>query len=428
MKKNRVQLFALALIFLVPALKLDAQNVAVNETGDPPHPSSMLDISSTNKGLLIPRMTSQQRTDIASPATGLLVFDTDVNSFQFYDGGNWIQLSGGATTNYWSLSGSNIFNNNAGNIGIGINSPLYKLHLQSAPNEFGFVHTDGNVTLGTYIGGSAGGGWIGTVSNHPFNIFTNNGGAQFSFQTDGSVDMNSSASPGTTIRIANAGNESGDIRGISTDLRINARTTNAFIGGNAGNLILQYIPVGSFGAFAGNVGIGTPTPNEKLVIQTANGYGLIHTNGTVNVGTYVGGQAINGGWFGTKSNHPLMFFTNNGNASMTILQNGNIGIGTISPTYKLSVNGSIQSKEVRVETGWADFVFDKGYKLPALKDVEKFINENKHLPGIPSANEIQEKGLALGEIQTKMMQKIEELTLYIIELEKQVKELKETRK
>ena len=113
---------------------------------------------------------------------------------------------------------------------------------------------------------------------------------------------------------------------------------------------------------------------------------------------------------------------------MTIATNGNVGIGTINPAYKLSVSGTIQTKEVRVETGWADFVFDKGYQLKPLPEVEAFIHINKHLENIPSAKEIQDNGLAVGEVQTKMMQKIEELTLYVIELQKQINELKKNMK
>ena len=101
---------------------------------------------------------------------------------------------------------------------------------------------------------------------------------------------------------------------------------------------------------------------------------------------------------------------------MTLLPNGNFGIGTINPTYPLAVNGVIRCKEVRVETNWADYVFDEKYKLPSLESVSSFIKENKHLQGIPAASDIKKNGLAVGEVQTKMMEKIEELSLYIIDL------------
>ncbi len=95
---------------------------------------------------------------------------------------------------------------------------------------------------------------------------------------------------------------------------------------------------------------------------------------------------------------------------------GNVGIGTTNPTHKLSVAGTIRSQEILVEiTGWADYVFEKDYKLRSLDDVATYIKQNKHLPGILSAKEIQENGLAVGETQARMMEKIEELTLYLIE-------------
>ncbi|RYF83660.1 MAG: hypothetical protein EOO03_15325, partial [Chitinophagaceae bacterium] len=87
---------------------LQAQSVAINTDGAQPHNSAALDIKSTAKGILIPRLTSAQRTGIATPAAGLLVYDTDNNSFWFFNGNNWITLaapSGGALGG-WSLSGN----------------------------------------------------------------------------------------------------------------------------------------------------------------------------------------------------------------------------------------------------------------------------------------------------------------------------------
>ncbi|MBI1742162.1 hypothetical protein HYR54_03740 [Candidatus Acetothermia bacterium] len=96
----------------------------------------------------------------------------------------------------------------------------------------------------------------------------------------------------------------------------------------------------------GNVGTGTTTPTEKLVIQTATGnYGVVHTDGTVSVGTWAGAGATGapGGWYGTKSNHKLHFFTNDGAARMTIDTAGNVGIGTVNPTERLTVAGNISA-------------------------------------------------------------------------------------
>ena len=103
---------------------------------------------------------------------------------------------------------------------------------------------------------------------------------------------------------------------------------------------------------------------------------------------------------------------------------GNVGIGTTSPNNKLDVKGTIRAEEVVVATGWSDFVFEEGYDLRSLDYVENYINDNKHLPDIPSAKEVKENGLSMAQMMAKQMQKIEELTLYLIELKKENEELK----
>ncbi|MNQ28453.1 hypothetical protein D3C85_417460 [compost metagenome] len=104
---------------------------------------------------------------------------------------------------------------------------------------------------------------------------------------------------------------------------------------------------------------------------------------------------------------------------------GNVGIGTNAPGNKLDVNGTVHSKEVKVDvTGWPDYVFKKEYDLPTLDEVEKHINEKGYLKNIPSEEEALKNGISLGEMNAKLLQKIEELTLYIIEQNKEIQIIK----
>jgi hypothetical protein len=127
-------------------------------------------------------------------------------------------------------------------------------------------------------------------------------------------------------------------------------------------------------------------------------------NGTIQLG-------YDGGWGNANIGLPLGIW----NAQ------GNVGIGTLNPQEKLSVKGKIRAQEIKVEmTGWSDFVFEPKYGLMPLGLLESYINENKHLPGIPSAAEVKEQGIELGEMNKKLLQKIEELSLYIIQQDKRI--------
>ncbi len=105
------------------------------------------------------------------------------------------------------------------------------------------------------------------------------------------------------------------------------------------------------------------------------------------------------------------------------------GTATMPGNYRLYVTGGILTEKVRVaipnSTQWADFVFAPEYRLRPLKEVEAFIAENCHLPEIPSAEQVQKEGTDLAEIDAKLLQKVEELTLYVIELQKQIDQLKQ---
>jgi hypothetical protein len=111
---------------------------------------------------------------------------------------------------------------------------------------------------------------------------------------------------------------------------------------------------------------------------------------------------------------------------MRILSNGNVLIGQstqVNSTYLLDVNGNVRADKVVVNTSGADFVFDSSYNLLSLSEVENFIHQNHHLPQIASAKEMQNEGVDLGENQTKLLQKTEELTLYIIDQNKLIESM-----
>ncbi len=190
----------------------------------------------------------------------------------------------------------------------------------------------------------------------------------------------------------------------------------------------------------GDIGIGTTNPLEKLDVA-----GKIRTEDIKLIGkigkdlaypfTYNGisFDQYSLGWFNDpnvssdygyslwiSSFGGIKFFTS-GHFQIAINEFGNVGVGTANPQYKLDVNGTIRAKEIKVESTGADFVFEDSYELPTLDFVAEHIKEKKHLPGIPSAREVSREGLSLGDMNTKLLQKIEELTLYVIELKEENK-------
>lgn len=114
-------------------------------------------------------------------------------------------------------------------------------------------------------------------------------------------------------------------------------------------------------------------------------------------------------------------------AAMQLTDGGNLLIGKTSQAntaYKVDINGKVRANEIVVNTTGADFVFESGYPLRPIADLEKFVKQNRHLPEIPSAKTMQQEGVGISDLQTRLLQKVEELTLYIIQQQKEIDELK----
>lgn len=196
---------------------------------------------------------------------------------------------------------------------------------------------------------------------------------------------------------------------------------------------------------AGDVGIGTTSPSSgHLQIETDTNFPAIYLVGNSagwgsgiqfyntgyapgrNYGMYAGAD----GTFHLVDNTaavPRVSFTPAGNV---VLQwaGGNVGIGTTNPQHLLHVAGTIGAEEVIVSSTGADYVFQPGYRLRPLSEVNAFIQQNHHLPDIPSDAEVKKNGLSLGDMQAKLLAKVEELTLHMIEADERSKRDEERNK
>lgn len=160
------------------------------------------------------------------------------------------------------------------------------------------------------------------------------------------------------------------------------------------------------------------TPTGRVGIgDTVAGIHKFYVNSPMRVGGSLkvdGGLSVSGVF---SVNNNINFNANGGAYFSDFVAIGN--------GFYCNTNGSLKVKDLRVTlTDWSDFVFDDGYRLMPLGEVERYIDANRHLPDIPSAQEVEENGVDVGEMNKLLLQKVEELTLYIIDLQKQIDELK----
>nr|WP_315202955.1 hypothetical protein [uncultured Flavobacterium sp.] len=317
-------------------------------------------------------------------------------------------------------------------------------------NKSIYFETGGNERFRIKYNGSIG---IGTIN--PLQKLDVNGGIRFNTGASGGLYAGENTShPRKVFGVDAIGSQFSYIQSPDSDADDGIQFKNS--NGIALATILE----------GGNVGIGTTNPKFKLEVSSGakiktttigatmmsaeNGwirdgwltgcYGPAVWDQTISKwvrpsGTYndIGGIVFQdeGTYFifdkaGTQLEYTNTEFLNKAYMYANIL-NGNVGIGTIIPDTKLTVNGTVHAKEVKIDLNISapDYVFAKEYKLKSLEEVEDYIKENSHLPEIPSAEEIEKKGLMLAEMNMSLLKKIEELTLYAIEQQKQNKEQQE---
>ncbi len=295
------------------------------------------------------------------------------------------------TANYFTIL-------NGGNIGIGTTTPTYKLDVIGGARFTGAFVVGNDLMTATKLQISNGRLFELQGSATTLNIFDASAGySRMNINANGNIGI------GTTVDA-----------GYKLDVTGTGRFTGAFVVDNdiMTRTKLQ-ISNGRLFEFQG-------TPTSLNIFDASAGYSRmnINANGNISIGTTVDA--------GYKLNVVGDIY------SSTKILIGTIGLNT--GTYSLAVNGSalFTKAVVKQSTSWPDYVFEPDYKLPALKDVETFLINNKHLPDMPTATEVEKNGIDLGDTQTILLKKVEELTLYMIDqnkkMERQGEEINDLKK
>ena len=490
--KNLLRSLSVTLSFTV-AVSSFAQKDNVGIGTSRPDQSAVLDLSSSNKGLLMPRMSLQQRAAIQSPAVGLVVYQTDfLSGFYYYNGKDWNPVSSegqnsvAGTDGDWSLIGNDLTSTPTAFIGTTSNNPLV---FKMAGQKSGYIDNTTGSTFFGYLAGNVNTG----ANNLGFGstaMALNQGGLGNIAIGSSALYSNVSGTYNVAIGYTALYN---NIAGSNTGIGFAALNTNTAGTGNVayGYQSLYSNNIGNYNTAVGSNSLYSNTGNNNLGIGFASLY--LNNSGIDNIGIgYQAGYSNNGSsntFIGKNSGYSnigsgsvfigkdagynetgssKLYIANSNTATPLIKDdfvNNNLKfhLGTTAPTpttgylaigdfvtaagttggagglgipamatagdkYRLIVQDGILTEKLKValrnSTDWADYVFDKSYKLMSLEKVEAFIKTNKHLPNVPSAEEMAATGIDMQKTSTKFMEKIEELTLYMIEMNKEIKALK----
>ena len=342
-----------------------------------------------------------------------------------------------------------------GKLGIGITNPLTKVHVYGSEDELLTMHSSDWITnkevgvqflLGTdFLGidwnNVNDGGVLKFLDG--FDNFSTSGQENLRIENNGYVGIGTD-DPQTKLHVDGGPQVSETGQGdfqvgspVNLHLRFDENDIAAKNGNNPATLNIQQ--------YGGNISMGLDVSSRVSIGPTFIPQSKLHIAGGADVNLVHGGElilgsilepnlAMDGNEIQARDNNlasPLYLQQGGGDIVMLPGENGQVGIGINnvnnfpSDNYLLAVDGRILAEEVRVELSgdWPDYVFQPSYNLRSLEEVEACIKTKGHLPGIPSAMKVESEGIELGDMQKTMMEKIEELTLYLIEANKSIKTL-----
>lgn len=400
-------------------------NVGIGTTK--PDQSAILDLSSTNKGLLMPRVTLQQRNSIQNPANGLIVYQTDLLSgFYYYDGKEWKNIGSetsqksvadafnwGLTGNAGTNSGNFLGTTDAQPLRFKVNNTNYGGLTPTGSSNgsvyLGFLSGDNISSIGTNVG-------IGAYAITGVLPSPNNGSNGVNNVAIGNGTLYANRNGSDNLALGNSALISNSDGSNNVSMGSNSLRTNTT---GSGNIALGRLSLFTNGTGSDNVAIGTnagysAAGSSNIFIGQSAGYSEAGSS-TLYIAN-------------SSTTTPLIY----GDFATKYLAVGEVAASdraaATSGGYRLLVKGGMITEKIKVATAgtadWADYVFEEGYKVMPLEEVEAYITENKHLPNVPTTAEMIINGNDLQKTDAKLLEKIEELTLYLIEMNKEIKSLK----